>query len=105
MDDRIFHQVPDRVGNRMPVAFGMYRSIRARESELSFLDQSPRGHSRHNTAGHLIELDEFADIQYDRVQPGDTQQLLDQPIHASDVGLTGILQPAPKMVDMNRNGV
>src|SRR5215471_4358988 len=87
MDDCIFHQVPDRVGDRMSVAFGMYRSIRARECELSFLDQSPGSHGRYNTAGHLIELDGFADIQHDCVQPGDTQQLLNQSIHASDVGL------------------
>jgi hypothetical protein len=45
MDDRIFHQVPDRVGDLMSVAIGMRGSIRALECELPLLDQSPWGHS------------------------------------------------------------
>ena len=87
MADRIFHQISDRVGDRMSVGVDTYRSLRDRERELSRLDQSPGGHGRHNAAGDLIELDDFADIQHHRVQPRDTKQLLDQPIHASDVGL------------------
>ncbi len=78
----VFDQVPDRIRNRVGIPFHVYGLVGPAEGDHPVSGQSPWSHVRNDARGYFIEVYCPGNVQSDRIQPGDAQQLLNQPIHA-----------------------
>ncbi len=87
MNHGVFNEVSNRILDRVPIPFDRDWGLGSAESDHSLLCQCPRSHSLDNTTSHFVEVYRAADVQDDCIEASDAQQLLDQPIHTSYVGL------------------
>ena len=87
MQDRVFDEVTERVFDRVAIPGNDYSSVKTVEDDSSFLRESPGRHRCDRVRRDLIQVYLVRCVYGDAVQPGDTQQLINEPVHAGYIGL------------------
>ncbi len=86
VSNRILDQISDRVADRVSVPSYDDRLVVAMEGDRFVLRQRPGRHACDDIGGHVVQVDAIGDIESNRIKSGNSKKLIDEPIHAGDIG-------------------
>src|SRR5438477_3626319 len=85
MRERVFNKVSQRIGNCHTISGDDDGVLGAGERDRPAVQQRQMCHRADYLFGKLPQIDRCRDIQRYRVETGNTEQLLDQPVHPRDL--------------------
>src|SRR5438874_3823850 len=85
MRERVFNKVSQRIGNCHTISGDDDGVLGAGERDRPAVQQRQMCHRADYLFGKLPQIDRCRDIQRYRVETGNTEQLLDQPVHPPDL--------------------